>query len=397
MRITGFTWLGRARSPPPSGGAVGEPLVTTTEEIVVCNFNHPGSHDPAFAARLGAYRSRDPALQGFEREWVAGARAVPSRQVAVERLRLLGVLWGGGSEVTAVRSPRPARGRPHGFDDDTATRRLRGGSASAVHLLRVQRGSGGAERVVLRRYVRPELNQEEPDIAEREARALRFVADLDLGAGVATPRLLALDATGAHAGVPALLMSRLPGRVDWAPADADRWLERLARLLPAIHGGPLPPPGLIRPFAPYRQESYESPGWARWPSIWARAIERFHQPTPDGAGPAVFIHRDFHPGNVLWRRGSVTGVVDWASASIGPACVDVGHCRGNLFQYGLEVADRFTAIWERLTGASYHPWADVVTIVGSLDDLRDEPPPHRERVLVEDALARAVAELGRDP
>ncbi len=313
--------------------------MTTTEEIVVCNFNHPGSHDPAFAARLGAYRSRDPALQGFEREWVAGARAVPSRQVAVERLRLLGVLWGGGSEVTAVRSPRPARGRPHGFDDDPATRRLlrsrppraalawveaalgvtvtaarplRGGSASAVHLLRVQRGSGGAERVVLRRYVRPELNQEEPDIAEREARALRFVADLDLGAGVATPRLLALDATGAHAGVPALLMSRLPGRVDWAPADADRWLERLARLLPAIHGGPLPPPGLIRPFAPYRQESYESPGWARWPSIWARAIERFHQPTPDGAGPAVFIHRDFHPGNVLWRRGSVTGVVDWA-------------------------------------------------------------------------------------
>src|SRR6266536_1676284 len=388
MRITGFTWLGRARSPPPSGGAVGEPLVTTTEEIVVCNFNHPGSHDPAFAARLGAYRSRDPALQGFEREWVAGARAVPSRQVAVERLRLLGVLWGGGSEVTAVRSPRPARGRPHGFDDDPATRRLlrsrppraalawveaalgvtvtaarplRGGSASAVHLLRVQRGSGGAERVVLRRYVRPELNQEEPDIAEREARALRFVADLDLGAGVATPRLLDLDATGATA------------------------------------GGPPPPPGLIRPFAPHRQESYESPVWARCPSIWARAIERFHQPTPDGAGPAVFIHRDFHPGNVLWRRGSVTGVVDWASASIGPACVDVGHCRGNLFQYGLEVADRFTAIWERLTGASYHPWADVVTIVGSLDDLRDEPPPHRERVLVEDALARAVAELGRDP
>jgi aminoglycoside phosphotransferase (APT) family kinase protein len=326
--------------------------------------------------------------------------------------------------VTAVRSPRPARGRPHGFDDDQATRRLlrsrppraalawaeaalgvtvtaarplRGGSASAVHLLRVQRGSGGAERVVLRRYVRPELNQEEPDIAEREARALRFVANLDLGAGVATPRLLALDATGADAGVPALLMSRLPGRVDWAPADVDRWLERLAGLLPAIHGAPLPPPGLIRPFAPYRQESYESPGWARWPSIWARAIERFHQPTPDAAGPAVFIHRDFHPGNVLWRRGSVTGVVDWASASIGPACVDIGHCRGNLFQYGLEVADRFTAIWERLTGASYHPWADVATIVGSLDDLRDEPPPHGERVLVEDALARAVAELGRDP
>jgi hypothetical protein len=201
--------------------------VTTTEEIVVCNFNQqqlaqfqafgfvvvrgllddretaaltaqvtaalgdafgglecrtadsgalrvvPGSHDPAFAARVGAYWSRDPALQGFDgwpvpgvvletgpgdviafdvhlfhssaggerrlawtieylpwpglgdperlrvvrdlvvdtvdfdhggydrerwptwREWVAGARAVPSRQVTVERLRLLGVLGPG--------------------------------------------------------------------------------------------------------------------------------------------------------------------------------------------------------------------------------------------------------------------------------------------------------------
>lgn len=315
-------------------------------------------------------------------------------------------------------------GEPYGFDDDEATRRLlrsrppraalawagaalggtvtavrplRGGGASAVHLLRVERGGGPVERVVLRRYVRPELNEEEPEIAEREARALEFVADVDLGPGVSTPRLLALDATGVDAGVPALLMSRLPGRVEWAPPDMERWLDRLAGLLPDIHDAPLPPAGLIRPYAPYRQESYEPPGWARWPSIWARAIEWFHRPTPDGAGPNVFIHRDFHPGNVLWRRGRVTGVVDWASASVGPACVDVGHCRGNLFQYGLEVADRFTARWERLTGASYHPWADVATIIGSLDELRDEPPPHPERSLVEDALARAEAELGRDP
>jgi aminoglycoside phosphotransferase (APT) family kinase protein len=328
--------------------------------------------------------------------------------------------------VSAARPPRSA-GRPapvaaHGFDDDEATRRLlrsrpprgalawaeralggtvtaarplRGGSASAVHLLTVRCGGGAVERVVLRRYVRPELNVGEPDIAEREARALRFVSDLDLGVGVATPWLLAVDATGAEAGVPAVLMSRLAGRVDWSPPDVDRWLERLAGLLPAVHAAPLPPAGVIRPFAPYRQDSYQPPGWARWPAIWTRAIELFHQPSPDAAGPGVFIHRDFHPGNVLWRRGRVTGVVDWASASIGPACVDVGHCRGNLYQYGLEVADRFTAVWERRTGASYHPWADVVTIIGSLDDLRDEP--QHSRFLVEDALARAVAELDGTP
>jgi aminoglycoside phosphotransferase (APT) family kinase protein len=320
--------------------------------------------------------------------------------------------------VSAVRSPDAAKVLLHGFDDDEETRRLlrsrpprmalewasrelggavttaravRGGSASAVHLLTVNRGDV-VERVVLRRYVRPETVEEEPDVAAREALALRFVAGIDLDAGVATPRLLAVDPTGEAAGVPALLMSRVAGHVEWSPKDLDRWLTRLAALLPPMHAAALPPPGVIRPFERYRQDSYESPRWARRPAIWSRAVELFHQPPPDGVGPEVFTHRDFHPGNVLWRRARVTGVIDWSSASIGPACVDVGHCRGNLFQYGLEVADRFTEIWERLAGAVYHPWADVVTIIGSLDDLRDEPGP--DRFLVEDVLARAVAELG---
>jgi hypothetical protein len=53
---------------------------------------------------------------------------------------------------------------------------------------------------------------------------------------------------------------------------------------------------------------------------------------------------------------------------------------------------RFTACWEREANAVYHPWGDVVTIVGFLDDLHDGWGS--ERLLVEDVLARAVAELG---
>jgi aminoglycoside phosphotransferase (APT) family kinase protein len=230
-------------------------------------------------------------------------------------------------------------------------------------------------------------------MAAREAQALRVIEGLELP----TPRLLALDATGAGAGVPALLMSHLAGRVDWSPPNLDRWLERLAGPLPAIHALPLPPPGVVRLFALYRQDCYRPPEWARRPAVWARAVEWFHRPAPDGASPGVFIHRDFHPGNVLWRRGRVSGVVDWASASIGPACVDVGHCRGNLFGYGIQVAERFTAMWEGLSGTRFHPWADVVTIIGSLDGLRDDPPADPERSAIEDALARAVAELNGAP
>jgi hypothetical protein len=49
-------------------------------------------------------------------------------------------------------------------------------------------------------------------------------------------------------------------------------------------------------------------------------------------------------------------------------------------------------LWERLTGRSYDPWSEVVSIVGVLDGLRGQPRP--DRVPVEDALSRAIAELG---
>jgi aminoglycoside phosphotransferase (APT) family kinase protein len=315
------------------------------------------------------------------------------------------------------REPVGLRSPAHGFCDDDETRRLlrsrpprqalgwaerylgarvtsaralRGGMSSAVHLLTAEGPHGGGVQAVLRRYVRPDLNEEEPDIARQEAEVLRFVEPLD----VPTPRLLAVDPTGDEAGVPALLMSRLSGRVDWWPKTADPWLRGLAEVLPHIHASPLPTrPGVIRPFVPYKQNSYEPPPWARHPAVWEQAVEIFHGPAPDE--PAVFIQRDFHPGNVLWRYGKVSGVVDWQAACIGLGALDVAHCRANLLGYGRDIAERFTALWERVSGARYHPWADVVTVIGFLDDLRDDRGSDHD--LVEDLLAQAVGELRGGP
>lgn len=217
------------------------------------------------------------------------------------------------------------------------------------------------------------------------------------GVGVPTPVPFGVDQSGSNAGVPALLMSHLPGRVEWWPENMDRWLERLAEVLPVIHAATLPKPGesnatfgAMPTFSPYRQASYVPPDWARWPRVWERAFEIFHAPAP--AGERTFIQRDFHPGNVLWRRGCVSGVVDWQSACVGPPTADVGHCRTNLFRYGLDAADRFTALWERVSGRTYDPWSEVVSIVGILDVMRSGPRP--DRLPMEDALSRAVAELG---
>ena len=184
-------------------------------------------------------------------------------------------------------------------------------------------------------------------------------------------------------------MSRLAGRVTWWPSDLDAWLARMAEALARIHAAPPPPPGLIRGFTAEAPASYRPPAWARHPRAWQRAAEIVSGPVP--AEPTVPLHGDFHPGNVLWRRRRVSGVVDWQAASTGPAAADVAYCRVNLLTFGLAVAERFTRLWEREAGTSYHPWGDVVAILGFLDDLRDDQGS--EGLLVEDMLACAVAEL----
>jgi hypothetical protein len=74
--------------------------------------------------------------------------------------------------------------------------------------------------------------------------------------------------------------------------------------------------------------------------------------------------------------------------------IDVAHCRVNLLTFSTGTAEQFTAWWQQAAGAAYHPWADVITIIGFLDDLCEDWGS--ERLLVEDMLARAVAELGGD-
>ena len=296
----------------------------------------------------------------------------------------------------------------HGFDDDAETRRLlrsppspqalrwvesttgtsvtgwavlRGGTSSAMYTVELEVPAG--RTLVLRCYVRPEMNRDEPDLAAREAVALRAAE----AAAVATPHLVAVDPTGDLAGVPALLMTRLGGQVVWDPRAPLRWLARMAELVPEIHAVDASTTDVGR-YANYRQDEYAVPRWAADPATWERAIEIFHGPVLEDA--ICFIHRDFHPGNILWSRGHVTGVVDWQAACIGPPSIDIAHCRANLLRYAPDLADPFTGLAEDATGRPFHPWADIASLIGMLDNLRRSPPRPAGRRAIEAALGRAV-------
>jgi aminoglycoside phosphotransferase (APT) family kinase protein len=259
-------------------------------------------------------------------------------------------------------------------------RPLDGGTSSAVHALAVE----GSDDLVLRRFVRLDWLTVEPDLAEHEATALELADH----AAVPTPRLVAVDPDGSDAGAPAVLMTRLPGRVEWDPKDVEYFLRTLAELLPPVHATPVPAGAALPDYRPYPVRMRRAPVWASQPEAWLRGIELLDGPPP--SDERLFIHRDYHPGNVLWQDGAVTGLVDWVNASVGSPWADVGHCRMNLAsELGQAAADRFLDLYRTVAGRGddYHPYWDISAAIGDMgEDADSAPSPADERF-----LAAAVA------
>jgi aminoglycoside phosphotransferase (APT) family kinase protein len=219
--------------------------------------------------------------------------------------------------------------------------------------------------VVLRRVTNLEWYEREPDILEREAAALRLCAQHD---SPPAPRLIAIDARARRTDVPALLMSYVPGHIEITADALVRNIERIAAVLPRINALPVRT-GAFPPYRRYRTALDHVPTWSRRPDPWRAIIEYARRPAPPNR--SVFIHRDFHPGNLLWSRGRITAVIDWTNASIGAPEVDLGHCRWNLAVLGgVRLADAFLNAYLNVTQTTEHePYWDILTLLdaGYLD------------------------------
>lgn len=271
---------------------------------------------------------------------------------------------------------------------------------TATRAITVKDRQGQHHRLVLRRYVRGDEMALEPagwswrpgtDLARQEARILRLLSKVT----VPTPEVIATDLKPDRCDAPALLLTRLPGHRELSPRNLRPWVTQLAAVLPAIHvvndeAAPIAP--RFRPY--FDPTEAPPPTWSKRPHAWERAIETVAGPPP--SEPEHFVHRDYHPGNVLWVRGRLKGVVDWLDASMGPAGIDVGHCRTNLAMlHGVDVADEFLAIYRSVVGATsdHHPYWDLVSAVDLRHDLRDDDEPTLDRVRLDEFVAAAVDRL----
>ncbi|MFF2548784.1 phosphotransferase family protein [Kitasatospora sp. NPDC058063] len=267
----------------------------------------------------------------------------------------------------------------------TAVTALKGGWTSRMRRLDVER-PGGADpyALVLRSFVKPFYRRHAPGLLAREAAVLRLLE----GSGVPAARLVAVDAAGAVCEHPSLVMTHLPGSVRLAEdGDAPARADLLAAQLAAVHA--LAVGERERPRA---WQAWTAPDRVAVPAhtartgLWERAVEVIGGEVP--AHRACFLHRDFHPGNVLFTGTgtglAVAGVVDWVETSWGPADLDVAHCATALAllhgpRAGLAFADRYTAAGGReLAEGRAHLYWRLLDALAFAPDAQKVAEPWRE-------------------
>ncbi|MGW8886453.1 phosphotransferase family protein [Streptomyces sp. NPDC055749] len=224
--------------------------------------------------------------------------------------------------------------------------RLRGGWTSEMRRLEIS-GPHGRRSLVLRSFVKPFFVRHAEGLLTREAAVLRLLGDTDVPAAT----LVDVDATAQHCDHPSLLMSLLPGAVCVSDEGADRRGELLARQLLRIHRLPVTPEAQPRAYQAWTSpELVRPPEDTARPELWQRAVDMIRREPPSHL--ACFLHRDFHPGNVLFAGSDgdlrISGVVDWVETSWGPADLDVAHCSTALallhgVPAGMRFADRYAA------------------------------------------------------
>ncbi|MDX3428646.1 phosphotransferase [Streptomyces sp. ME01-18a] len=269
-------------------------------------------------------------------------------------------------------------GRVGGDRRIDAAERLRGGWTSEMRSLRVG-GTGEPQRFVLRSFVKPFFVQHAKGLLTREADVLSLLHRTD----VPVAELRGLDATAAYCDHPSLLMSLLPGGVRLDEAGAELRTGLLARQLVGIHRVRVPAEARPRVYQAWTSpDRVRLPGRTGRPDLWQRAVDVIRRDPP--AYRPCFLHRDFHPGNVLFTgqgaRTEISGVVDWVETSWGPADLDVAHCSTALAllygaHEGMRLADSYLACggtlsedpaahlyWRVLDALAFAPDAEKVAV-----------------------------------
>jgi aminoglycoside phosphotransferase (APT) family kinase protein len=220
------------------------------------------------------------------------------------------------------------------------------------------------------------------------------------------PKPIAADLESVWFGRPSVVMSRLPGRPDVNPRDAAAWVAALAQTLAQLHETALDGAEAALPRLPF-DEAWEPPAGEHHP-LTAAAVRAVTARLPSLSPERVVTHGDYHPGNILWHRGRITGVVDWSGAGLEPRWSELAYCRADVcLLLGPDVADRLADAYSDIIGATSDELAvyDVMWVFNlrhhaevALEAYRGQghqPDLQLSLSRLDEQLRRALQRLGR--
>jgi aminoglycoside phosphotransferase (APT) family kinase protein len=194
-----------------------------------------------------------------------------------------------------------------------AVRPLGGGLDAATHLVRTNEGT----EAVLRRAARPHHGHRGEEFRMELDQLTKLQ---DTGLPVAVP--LGADLNAVHTDVPALLVSRLPGRLTYPREPTAAFISAMAQAAAMVHGQSVPDP--VWPWHDRAAKLQRSVAAGQGPD-WARLRE-----SGIPQGPLTFVHGDLWPGNLLFHEDRLTGIVDWGDAGVGHPALEVTYMAADL-------------------------------------------------------------------
>ena len=233
----------------------------------------------------------------------------------------------------------------------TRVTRLRGGISCGMHGVNITEKSGAKLRIVVRRY-NDWWARRDPDVARREFKTLQLLA----GADIPAPRPVWVQADADVFGAPTIVQSWLSGKATLMPTNLDRWTTRLAEGLATLHNASFKnaETAYLDNYSDRLHDEISGEKFrasrARHP-LGTRVLKVIDDNWP--AMPArSLLHTDYWPGNTVWSRGKLTGIVDWEMPSLGEPAYDVAYCRQDLmWLFGPEVADNFQLRYQDIRGS----------------------------------------------
>jgi aminoglycoside phosphotransferase (APT) family kinase protein len=229
---------------------------------------------------------------------------------------------------------------------------LAGSYSNFTHLVEARSMNGSLTRLVVRRYA-VFGDYDRGQKARREYKALELLQRR----GVPVPEPLILDVTGDLLGIPGIVTAYTPGTHVESPADPEQWARALARTLARVHAIACAVANDDFLLDADAEASWflRSPSPPDYMTAHAHGNEVWHLLRDAQAHvvpvPAVLVHLDYWPGNILWKGPKITAVVDWEEAACGDPTIDVAYCRMDMFLRGMnDTAELFLAAYEAETG-----------------------------------------------